>query len=60
MSERTTLPMCALRSNPDHSKEREIQAKQGRVDVEEKLRQIAAGADLQDLHSVVNILRLER
>ena len=60
MPERTGLPMCTLHSNPENSKEREVQAKQGRVDVEEKLKPIADGADLEDLHSVVNILRLEQ
>lgn len=60
MPERTSLPMCTLRSNPENSKEREVQAKQGRVDVEEKLKPIAAGADLEDLHSMVNILRLKQ
>ena len=52
--------MCTLRSNPENSKEREVQASQGRADVEEKLKPMAAGADLEDLHSVVNILRLEQ
>ena len=52
--------MCTLRSDLGNSKEREVQAPQGRADVEEKLKAIAAGADLEDLHSVVNILRLEQ
>lgn len=52
--------MCTLRSNPENSKEQEVQASQGRADVEEKLKPMAAGADLEDLHSVVNILRLEQ
>ena len=52
--------MCTLRSNPENSKEREAQASQGGIDVEEKLKPIADGADLESLHSVVNILRLKQ
>ena len=52
--------MCTLRSNPENSKEWEAQASQGRVDVEVKLETMAAGADLEDLHSVDSILGLEQ
>ena len=51
--------MCTLHSSPGNSKEREDQAKQGLVNFEENLNPKAV-EDLEDLHSVVIVLRTEQ